>query len=259
MELPVSSMANANSVKKKKKSSSGSDDSSSAPAAPALPDEEIIGGHIKSMLAAYEKQPVLYVPEPEEGIRERIAAYLRPAYDQAILNRQDLTKSYHAELDADAYSRGMGASTFVTDVKARQKDNEAQDIGALENEYGAKLAEGVFQAMENEKSRALEADMFNAKNDHEAYMAAYQAALSLFALYKQGSPGSVVSSAASAAETEALDTEYGCISYISGLSGQERRTLYDGGTEEAKKLRSRILSVVGSLNFLYLQQQYPAA
>ena len=47
-------------------------------------------------------------------------------------------------IDVDAYSRGMGSSTWVTDAKQRLQDAEADDIAQMEANYQAGLNEAVL-------------------------------------------------------------------------------------------------------------------
>ena len=51
-----------------------------------------------------------------------------------------------AELDADAYSRGMGGSTYLSSMKKREYDSIARDIARLESDYSAELAQYVYNA-----------------------------------------------------------------------------------------------------------------
>ena len=65
--------------------------------------------------------PTVSVPTPSRAeIQADVAASLRPATDQAIETRRAQGESNMAELDADAASRGMGASTYGTSVKQRE-------------------------------------------------------------------------------------------------------------------------------------------
>ena len=96
----------------------------------------------------YTPQLVTYTPLDEKTLAERIGAVLRPVYEKAIAAIFRNNRRQDAELDADAISRGMGSSTFVTDVKRRQDDAAANDVQEMESEYGARLADQLYQAME---------------------------------------------------------------------------------------------------------------
>ena len=48
-----------------------------------------------------------------ESMAADVSAYLRPYYDMAADERQKTAIQSRAELDADAYSRGMGSSALL--------------------------------------------------------------------------------------------------------------------------------------------------
>ena len=51
-----------------------------------------------------------------------------------------------ADTDADAYSRGMGGSTYLSGMKRREYDAVAADIAMLEANYNAQLAKYLYEA-----------------------------------------------------------------------------------------------------------------
>lgn len=148
-------------------------------------DADVLGGMIHDMYDRFQPEEITYEAKSEEEIRSAIAGWLRPGYDQAIANRQEQTLTNKANLDADAIARGMGASTYVTDVKNRQQNAEARDVATLESNYGSALAERVVEGVDTEKQRALAVEQFNAEQRQRAYEMAYQAALVLFQAYKR--------------------------------------------------------------------------
>ena len=89
----------------------------------------------------------------------------------------------NAELDADALSRGMGSSTFVSDLKRRQTEAAAEDVRELESDYGAQLADQLYKAMEGERDRALEVEKFNAQQRSRASEQAFESAKVLYSAY----------------------------------------------------------------------------
>lgn len=105
------------------------------------------------------------------ALQKEIAGYLRPAYDQAIAERKKATAQNQAAVDVDAYSRGMGPSTWVTDAKARQMDSEADDVTNMENNYAASLTQALLEQLNANKTQEL-----TAKNN------AYTMALKLYEL-----------------------------------------------------------------------------
>ncbi len=128
-------------------------------------------------------QLIDYTPLDETTLAERISAVLRPVYDKAIAAIFRGNRRADAELDADAISRGMGSSTFVSDLKRRQDSAAADDARDLESEYGAKLADQLYKAMEGERDRLLEVKKFNAQQQSEAWEQAFSAARVLYDAY----------------------------------------------------------------------------
>ena len=145
--------------------------------------------------AFYQPEIIEYHPLSEQTISDRIAAWLRPTYDRAIENRRERTQQYNANLDADAWARGMGASSYVSDVKSRNYGDESRDVGSIEAAYGATLAEHLFDALKTQAQKRLEVDQFNAEQINTARARAYDAATALYHSYlnaasKGGSGGS---------------------------------------------------------------------
>ncbi len=124
-----------------------------------------------------------FTPLDEKTLTERISAVLRPVYDKAIAAIFRGNRRQDAELDADAISRGMGSSTFVSDLKRRQDSAAADDARELETEYGAKLADQLYKAMEGERDRLFETEKFNAQQQNAAMEQAFSAAKVLYDAY----------------------------------------------------------------------------
>ena len=258
-DLGYSLLGGGGAGQKRKKKSLQSDEGGSASTqaaavTPVLSDEDIIKGYLGSLYSAYQSQPLSYAAQSSDDLMEGIAGWLRPTVDQAIRDRKTLTGQYHAELDADAIARGMGASSYVTDVKSRQNDSEAGDITRLEGEYAAALSKHLSQALENQRDRELEVQMLNVQNDQAAYLKAYEAALDMFKAYKGGS-GVVNTKLSYQGESSRADWDQ----YLSTLSPEGRKALYQGDTADNLLLRSQLISDVGALDYLALQQQYPPA
>lgn len=131
----------------------------------------------------YAPQLVTYTPLDEQTLAERIGAVLRPLYDKAIAAIFRGNRRQDAELDADAISRGMGSSTFVTDVKRRQDNAAAEGARDLESDYGAKMADQLYKAMEGEREKQLEVDKFNAQQKSAADAQAFEAAKVMYEAY----------------------------------------------------------------------------
>ena len=135
------------------------------------------------MKEQYAPEKINYTPLDEQTLAERISKVLRPVYEKAISALFRGNKRQDAELDADAISRGMGSSTFVTDVKRRQDNLTTEGVRDLETEYGAKLADQLYKAMEGERDRQLEVDKFNAQQQSAAMSQAFEAAKVLYEAY----------------------------------------------------------------------------
>lgn len=132
-----------------------------------------------SMIQSYTPS-ISYTPTSEATLRSNISSYLRPAVDQAIVNRQRQTTANKANIDADAAARGMDASSWVTDVKNRQQNAEASDIGAMESNYGATLSQQLAQALAQEKQNQLAAQQYNASAQQSALTNALSLAQTLY-------------------------------------------------------------------------------
>lgn len=90
------------------------------------------------------------------AIRADIEAQLRPSYDLAITGRKKATDTNRAEIDVDAASRGMGASTWISDAKTRQMDSEADDISSMESNYLATLSKSIMDQLNANTSLSLQ-------------------------------------------------------------------------------------------------------
>ena len=219
--------------------------------AASISDEDVLSGLIDEMYGRFAPQEVAYDASSEEEIRASVAAWLRPNYEKAIANRQEQTRRNKANLDADAIARGMGASTYVTDVKNRQQNAESGDIASLEADYGATLSKYVLDSVDSENDRALEAETFNAGQRQDAYDKAYTAALKLFEEYKKNAKGG----RRGATATTTLEN---CEAFLAQLSGEERRAVYEGSTTEAARYRAELLASVGSAGYVQLMGKYPS-
>jgi hypothetical protein len=93
-----------------------------------------------------------------------VASYLNPYLQNAIRSRRDQTADYRAAADADAWSRGMGGSTYLSDQKNQLAKAEARDIMAAQNEFLANVGQQAFSALQNQYNRNLEREVTNAAN-----------------------------------------------------------------------------------------------
>ena len=224
------------------------------------------------MLTRYTPETVTFEPMDAEEIRSMLIEWLRPAYEQAIARRKEQTARYNAELDADAWARGMGTSTYVTDVKDRAFTHEARDVSDLEGEYAASLASRLYDAMQSQQEQKLETDRFNAEQINDARARAASAALSLYQTYKSGGH-SAGSGSKSTAATEKKTADTGktaaaaeaaptislseATNLVARLSPENRAALYKG-TGTYAQVYQEILKSIGSAAFRKLMSEYPA-
>lgn len=124
-----------------------------------------------------------YTPVDMETLRQQIVSWLRPSYDKALKKQEKQAALYNGKLDADAWSRGMGSSTYVSDLKYRRQNELLENRADIEASYGAALAEQLYKAWEKERSYRLEVEEFNAKAQNEANAKALSAAEKLYQSY----------------------------------------------------------------------------
>ena len=98
-----------------------------------------------------------YQPQSASTLKDAIARQLRPMTDQDIKVRQGELKAERAMIDTDAASRGMGPSSWVTDVKTRRNDAAARDIQNIEANYQTNLYNGVLNRLNAQDEMALSA------------------------------------------------------------------------------------------------------
>lgn len=212
---------------------------------------------------------VSYTPMSREEIQADLTAALRPGYDLAIANRKKQTATNKANIDADAAARGMGASTWVTDVKDRQQDAEADDIATMESNYIATIAQQLMSALQAERANQMAADQFNANSQANALSAALglagqfygnDLAMAQKATRGGGSGGSSKSKdEEDLAYAEALSAALGATGASAGLAEtgvdwtsllkdanpEERREILYGTTEQGKSYMNQLVSELG--------------
>lgn len=140
-------------------------------------DLDALQAQIYSKLSA---PSISYSMPSQQELAAQISAYLRPSYDNAIAQRRDQTLYNRAQIDADAASRGMGRSTYVTDVKDQAMDAEASDIASLESDYKSALLQAVQDQYNQHLQNKLAADQYNSQAQYAAQEAAWQSALGLY-------------------------------------------------------------------------------
>lgn len=244
------------------------------------------------MLNRYLPETVTFEPIGEDVLRETIGNWLRPAYEQAIRTRRERTRRQNAELDADAWARGMGASTYVTDVKNRAFESEDRDVTDLESDYASTLAGHLYDALRAQQEQQIAVDQFNAEQINHAREQAAKAAQSLYDAYlnagghsSSGGSGGSGSSGGSESSAAASSTQTGsgknpilsmlidaaqaqepgtAVDYqtaanlLSRLSPAERAKLYAGQGESYARQNAEILRGIGREAYERLKAQFPA-
>ena len=217
-------------------------------------EADILSGLISEMYERFAPQEIVYNAKSEDEIRSSISAWLRPSYEQAITTRKEQTLTNKANLDADAIARGMGASTYVTDVKNRQQNAESSDIATMESDYGATLAKYVSEGVETENDRLLDVQKFNAEQRQSAYELAFSAAMELFPYYRKKSSGGGSSKTSGATATSRQNVE----AFLGSLSKSERSEVYQATTTAGAQYRAEIIASVGTTGYIQMQGKYPS-
>ena len=243
------------------------------PSNPGKQEEEVtLESLFEEMLKKYLPETVEFTPLSEEVLSETIRNWLRPAYEQAIQSRRNQTQRINAELDADAWSRGMGQSTYLSDVKERQYQGEQNDVDALESNYASALAGQLYDAIKAQQEKKIEVDEFNAEQINRARELAMEAARELYEAYladrkhrRSGSGGSASGSRSFAglvlagAEKNMPKTDYrSAEQLIARMSPKERARLYNRTDPKYLKLRSELSYSLGSNGISSLMRKYPA-
>jgi len=236
------------------KPASSSGGSSSGSGSGGQSDADILSGLISQMYERFAPQEVVYDAKNEDEIRSSVSAWLRPGYDQAIVVRKGQTLTNKANLDADAIARGMGASTYVTDVKNRQQNAESHDIATMESDYGATLAKYVSEGVETENERQLDVLKFNAEQRQNAYELAFSAAMELFPYYRKKSSGGGSGKTSGVTATSRTNVE----SFLGQLTKSERAEVYQATSPAGAQYRAEILASVGYGGYIQMQGKYPS-
>jgi len=206
--------------------------------------------------------PTITVDTPSrEEVSDMWSEILRPGTDAAIEQRNKAARQDMAELDADAVSRGMGGSTYVTSVKAREMEDAQDDIGQIEAQYSAILAERIYETLSKYDQMNLSAQQYNAEaaaaaartalsmasDWYSQYLAQQNAAASAAGKSSGKSSGSSKKSGLSAADY----TEY-----IRNLTPSQQKLLFNSTNEYWSSRRDEIYSALGSTLYENLKKQY---
>ena len=131
---------------------------------------------LKTMLLP-DAAKIDYQPRSRAELRAGLEASLMPSYQAAVRERQQNTQKTNANIDADAAARGIGASTWGSDVKSRNYGAEANDIAEMRGNYGATLAGNLNSLMSDQENRKMSADQYNNSSKSSALSTALSLAL----------------------------------------------------------------------------------
>ncbi len=90
----------------------------------------------------------------EEPLRANLEAALRPMYEQSRAQLEEQRRANNAAIDVDAYSRGMGDSTWVTDSKLQQLRGLNNSLASLEANYNNQLFTQLQNALQDRDNTA---------------------------------------------------------------------------------------------------------
>ncbi len=216
-----------------------------------------LASFMQQMQSLLSVPAVNYIPQSEAALRAQIQSALRPQVDAAIAERREVTKENAAALDVDAWARGMGKSTYLTDMKERQFDDEADDISQMEAEYSATLASLLMEAMEAERQHTLEAQMYNANASANTKQLAFSSAQDAYREYLATLQSAQKRRGGSSKEDAIATTEENCRLFLSYLTPEERGNIYKGTTEQDRVYRDELIASLGYAGYVAIQEEFP--
>ena len=208
-------------------------------------------GYYNTILANLQTSApqVEYAMPSQDQLATQIAAYLRPQYDRAIASRQQQTLQNRAATDVDAASRGMGSSTWVTDVKNQAAKAESSDIANLESSYSAQLMESLLNQYNQMTANKLNVDTANAQLRAQYEQMAYDRAADMYNLTQKKS-GSGSGSKKTATSPTDLEAQAVISRYADYLSGS-------GAVSKNKSVGERRSDVISAIKGGTLESKYP--
>ena len=200
---------------------------------------------------------IAYTPQSEASLRAQLQSALRPQVDAAIAARREAARENAAALDADAWARGMGKSTYLTDMKERQMDDEAEDIARMEQEYSATLVSLLMEAMEGERQRAWEAQRYNMDAMTDTKKLAFSSAQDAYREYLSALQAAQKRNGGSSKEDAISTTEENCRLFLYSLTPEERKNIYNGVTAQDRIYRDELIASLGYAGYVAIQQEFP--
>ena len=193
------------------------------------------------------------------------SASLRPGVELAINNRRKSGESAKAEMDADAASRGMEASTYVSSMKEREGDDVEDDVSMMEAQYTATLAERIADALQYYASLEMQAASTNASMAAAASNTAvglasqwYQSYLNTLGESAAGTTyrGRGGSGAGTGDGTQGGLSAQQYREYVKKLSAEERYNLFYGNEAYWTACRLEVQEALGMSDYTTLKNQY---
>lgn len=204
------------------------------------------------VLSNLQAPRISYAMPSQTELAAQISEYLRPGYDNAITQRKQQTLQNRAAIDADAASRGMGRSSYVTDVKDQAMDAEAADIAGLESAYNSALLESVMNQYNQHLQNKLAADQYNSSAAAAAQQAALGYATNLYSQNLAKQEASARKSGGGGGSKDPVDWD----AYLNDLELDQKFQVLYGATEEGKKLQQKIVDDGGKAKLNELKNKY---
>ncbi len=196
-----------------------------------------------------------------ETIKRDYEEALRPNVDLAIEQRRARGEEMMAEMDADAASRGMGASTYIASMKEREGDDVESDVSMMETQYTSALAERIAAALQYYASLEMQAASANAQMEANANNTALSIATQWYQNYLAGlAPNRSSSASRGTDKTEAAGAfnmgEDAYLNYLSTLSAQQRSALFNSSDEYWSAMRNSMIAAMGQARYDALKRSY---
>lgn len=233
------------------------DQDPAANAPPTASGANALESYYRALLGLFSV-PGVTVPAPTyDELGKTFESIIRPGVDTAIENRYEAGARNMAELEADAYSRGMGSSSFVSSMNAREQDDVQSDIAAIEAQYAAAIAEQLYKAMNTYNEMNLQAQMFNAQMRQNAQNSAAARALDMYGGRNSQSGGDRRRESPGLSESAYSGLSLPeCENYIESLSQSERNSLFAGSTQYWRARRNEIINSLGAEAYERLKSRY---
>ena len=178
-------------------------------------------------------QTIDYNPASPSALKSALAKVMRPDYDKAIANRQKTAAKNRAAIDTDAAARGMGSSTWVTDVKNRQNDAAATDIAGLEGDYLSALYRNLLGKMSEQEANKLSVDQFNANARQNALAQALATTNQWWQNWKPQTSGGQSSPSGGGGNNGTIDSliaQYNAANRVNNAPGAQGKVYANGST-----------------------------